>query len=481
MMLFSDAFYVLLPEWVILITACSALLLSLFFKRRFENIAYTTALVGLAISVVCCFFLLSHERVLLFDGAFVSDYLGQLMKCFIGISVWMGFVYSRDFLREQHMAFDEFFILALFSMLGMMTLVSAHSMLTIYLGLEVLSLPLYAMTAMLTKREESGEAAIKYFVMGAMASGMILYGFSLLYGVTGKLDLTDVANNIAIHWGEQHMVILFALIFVLAGAVFKLAAVPFHMWAPDVYQGAPSCVTLFISAAPKIAALGMLLRLLMLTFSSLVNEWQQVLILIALLSTGIGNLFAVAQTQIRRLFAYSAIAHSGYALFGLLAGSQAGYAASIFYMLIYSLMSVALFGFLVLLSRQGVEIEHVNDLKGLNARHPWIAFLMMICLFSMAGVPPMIGFFTKLAVLKVLIDAGMVWIAVLGLIFAVIGAYYYIKVVKVMYFDEPERSDKIVLPFSSMTVLSLNSLSLLVLGLFPQSIMMACWNAVGSS
>ncbi|STX30077.1 NADH dehydrogenase I subunit N [Legionella beliardensis] len=469
-----------LPEIILLVTLTIALLADLFFRHHYKNITLSISLIGLALAGLTSFMLLGNFKVLILNGLFISDDIAQLMKIFITLSAFICFAYSSEYIDERQMPSGDYYILGLSSTLGMMILVSAHSLLTIYLGLELLSLPLYAMTAIRRTNSDAAEAALKYFIMGAIASGMLLYGFSLLYGATGKLDLTDMANAIAVNWDKQNMLISFALVFVLVGVGFKLAAVPFHMWAPDVYQGAPSSVTLFISSAPKIAALGMALRLLTIGLIKFAPQWQQLLLAMTLLSTAIGNFVAVNQTNIKRLLAYSAVAHVGYALFGILAGSAAGYAAATYYILVYSLMTVAAFGFIVLLSRNGYEIEEVNDLRGLNKRNPWLAFMMLIVMFSMAGVPPTVGFFTKLLVLKALIDVGMTWVAVLGLIFAVVGAYYYIRIVKIMYFDDAAEFSEVTLPMSSTLLYSANCLSLLFLGIFPSGLINACVNAFTS-
>lgn len=466
-----------LPEIILLITACVALLADLFLKDRYKNIAFSLSLIGLVIAAMISFTLLGNFKTVILGGLFISDDSSQLMKLFIYLSVFLCFVYSRQYINERQMPAGDYYILGLFSTLGMMVLVSAHSLLTIYLGLELLSLPLYAMTAIRRTNSDAAEAALKYFVMGAIASGMLLYGFSLIYGATGKLDLLDIANTIAANWQEQNLLLSFALVFILAGVGFKLASVPFHMWAPDVYQGAPTSVTLFISTAPKIAAIGMALRLLTIGLVDISLQWQQIILVMALLSTGIGNLLAVTQTNIKRLFAYSAIAHVGYALFGILSATQAGYAASLYYMLVYSLMTVAAFGLLVLLSRDGVEIESIYDLKGLNKRNPWIAFMMLIVLFSMAGVPPTVGFFAKLMVLKALVDTNMTWVAVLGLLFAVIGVYYYIRIIKVMYFEDSTSTSPVIMETSSKIIYSANCLALLYLGIFPSVLLNPCLNA----
>lgn len=464
--------YLALPEMIMLFTAVIALLGDLFFKR---NVAFTTSLLGLIAAGYVCYLFLGESPTLIFNNLFISDDIGSLAKLFVCISVFLSFFYSFYYVRNNDIPNGDYYVLGLFSTLGMMILISAHSLLTIYLGLELLSLPLYAMVAIRRSSGDSSEAGMKYFVMGAIASAMLLYGISMIYGATGELELTGIAQ--AIRVTQNHTLLIFGLVFILSGVAFKLAVVPFHMWVPDVYQGAPLTVTLFISTAPKIAALGMTLRLLLLAFPEAIHDWQQIILVMALLSTFIGNLFAIVQTNIKRLFAYSTISHMGYVLFGVLAGTSAGYAAALFYVLIYALMSAGAFGLLVLMSRRGLEIEQINDLKGLNKVNPWLAFLMLIVLFSMAGVPPTVGFFTKLLVLKALVDVNLLWVAVIGLIFAVIGAFYYIRIVKVMYFDSPEDKSLLHMPWGMNVVYSTNCLLLLYFGIFPGVLINACINA----
>ncbi|WED43158.1 NADH-quinone oxidoreductase subunit NuoN [Legionella cardiaca] len=472
--------HIALPEMIVLITACVALLGDLFLRHRYKSIAFIIAEIGLILAAGVSFLFLGSFKTTILGGLFISDDMAQLMKLFIYLCVFLGFFYSRNYIDERQIPSGDYYILGLFSTLGMMVLVSAHSLLTIYLGLELLSLPLYAMTAIRRTNSDAAEAAMKYFVMGAIASGMLLYGLSLLYGATGKLDLLDIANAVAANWQQQNMLLSFALVFILAGVGFKLAAMPFHMWAPDVYQGAPTSVTLFLSTAPKVAAVGMGLRLLTLALPDASAQWQQLLIVMALLSTGLGNMLAITQSNIKRLLAYSAISHIGYALFGILAATAAGYAAALYYVLVYALMTVAAFGLIVLMSKNGVEIEAVDDLKGLNKRNPWIAFMMLIIMFSMAGVPPTVGFFTKLLVLKALVDVNLTWVAVLGLIFAVMGAYYYVRIVKVMYFDEATDANQLQFSTPMNLVFSANCLALLFLGIFPAGLISACINAFAS-
>lgn len=470
-----ENFQIAWPEIILLITACLVLLSDLFFRSR--QISFIIAAIGLGIATITSYLLLGNYKTTTFAGLFVSDDLAQLSKLFIYIIVFLCFFYAREYIKERQIPSGEHYILGLFSTLGMMVLLSSHSLLTLYLGLELLSLPLYALTAMQRSNTVAAEAAMKYFVMGTIASGMLLYGFSLLYGATGKLDLLDIANAIIGNWDKQSGLLLFSMVFIIAGVGFKLALFPFHMWAPDVYQGAPTSVTLLISSAPKIAAIGMAFRLFTLGLPGLSVQWQQIFIVISLFSVGIGNLLALVQPNLKRLFAYSAISHAGYALFGLLTANSIGYAACLYYALIYGLMTAAAFGLLVLMSCKGMEVDTIDDLKGLNQRNPWIAFMMLIVMFSMAGVPPTVGFVTKLLVLKALVDAKLLWLAVVGLFFAVVGAYYYIRIVKVMYFDESKGAVPFRFSLPVNLVFSANCLSLLYLGLFPTGLIAACVNA----
>lgn len=465
------------PEMIILATACIALLADLFLKQYCKSIAFMCAISGLVIAGIVSFIFLGQYSNVILHGLFISDDMAQLMNLFICISVFLSFFYSRHYIEERQMPSGDYYVLGLFSTLGMMALVSAHSLLTVYLGLELLSLPLYAMTAIRRSNSDASEAAMKYFVMGAIASGMLLYGISLMYGATGELDLSEVARAISTGLTGESSLLSFSLVFILAGVGFKLAAVPFHMWVPDVYEGAPTCVTLFIGTAPKIAAVGMALRILSLGLPDIATQWQQLILVMALLSTGIGNLVAIVQNNIKRLLAYSAISHMGYALFGVLAATANGYAAALYYVLVYSITSVAAFGIIVLLSHSGVEIEAVDDLKGLNKRNPWIAFMLMLVMLSMAGIPPLVGFFAKLLVLKALVDAQMTWVAVLGLVFAVIGAFYYLRIIKVMYFDDPIDQTTVRLSRLMTGIFSANCLTLLYLGIFPGLFIATCINA----
>ncbi|MCR9192481.1 MAG: NADH-quinone oxidoreductase subunit NuoN [Gammaproteobacteria bacterium] len=463
-----------LPEIILLVTACVALLADLFLQRRFKSVSLCCAAVGLSLAAYVSFLFIGQYPEVGFHGLFISDDLGHLMKLFIYLTVFLSFIYSKSYLNEHQVSSGDYYVLGLFSTLGMMVLVSTHSLITMYLGVELLSLPLYAMTAMRRSHGNSSEAAMKYFVIGSIASAMLLYGMSLLYGATGSLDFAEIAHIVGSQPQPHQGLLSFALVFILAGVGFKLAAVPFHMWAPDVYDGAPTSVTLFLSAAPKIAAIGMTIRILSFALGDLSSVWQQMIMFMAIASIVLGNAIAIVQKNIKRMLAYSTISHMGYALLGILINTPEGYASALFYVLVYALMAVAAFGLLVLLSRSGLEVEMVQDLNGLNKRNPWLAFMMMIILFSMAGVPPTVGFFSKLLILKALVDVHMTWLAVLGLIFAVVGAYYYLYVIKAMYFDEAKDKTPISLSRTTTALFSANALSLLYFGIVPGVLIAMC-------
>lgn len=473
----NDTVLLALPELIILTTACLALLANLFFKRVFHSIALSLATLGLGAAACASFVCLGQYAQVGFHGLFISDDLAHMMNLFIYLTVFLSFIYAKTYLEERKLPSGDYYVLGLFSLLGMQMMVSSYSFLTLYLGVELLSLPLYAMTAIWRNHSNGTEAAMKYFVIGSIASAFLLYGISLVYGATGSFYFNDISQAIAAQPQGHVKLLTFALVFILAGVGFKLATVPFHMWAPDVYDGAPTSVTLFLSAAPKIAALGIALRILTFALHDLVGIWHHMIMVMAIASIVVGNVLAIVQKNIKRLLAYSTISHMGYVLLGLLAGTAAGYAASLFYVLIYALMSVGAFGLLVLMSRSGLEIELVQDLSGLNKRNPWLAFMMMIILFSMAGVPPTVGFFAKLLVLKPLIDVSLTWVAVLGLIFAVIGSYYYLYIIKVMYFDEALDKNPIFLSRTVSALFSANALSLLYFGIMPGALITACTNA----
>jgi len=345
------------------------------------------------------------------------------------------------------------------------------------LGLELLSLSLYAMVAMHRDSAQASEAAMKYFILGAIASGMLLYGMSLIYGATGSLDISEISSSIS-NSSSDDMVLLLGLTFIIVALAFKLGAVPFHMWIPDVYHGAPTAVTLFISTAPKIAAFAMVMRLLVDGLGGLHVQWQDILVILAMLSIAIGNVVAIAQANIKRMLAYSTISHVGFLFLGILAGTDVGYSAAMFYVLIYALMSLGAFGMVILLSRAGFEADDIADFKGLNERSPWFAFMMLILMFSMAGVPPTVGFYAKLAVLSAVVDIGLVWLAVFGVLFAVVGAFYYLRIIKFMYFEKPDDDTPLETDFDMRAVMSANGLVVLALGIYPGALMALCATVV---
>jgi len=377
----------LLPETVLLGLTCAILIADLFIPQRSRLVTYLMAQTALVVTLLLILTGFADNRAVILSGTFVRDTVGDVLKIAVLLATFVTFLYARDYLRARNIFRGEYYVLGLFGVLGMMILISAHSLLTIYLGLELLSLSMYAMVVLQRDSSLASEAAMKYFVLGAIASGMLLYGMSMLYGVTGSLDLTAIAE--ALQAGQAPGVILsFGLVFILIGVGFKLGAVPFHMWIPDVYHGAPTAVTHYIGGAPKIAAFAMLLRLLVEGMPGLHEHWQAILVVLAVLSMALGNVLAIAQTNIKRMFAYSTISHVGFLVLGVLTGTDSGVASSLFYTLTYVLMSVAGFGMILFLSRQGFEADELDDYKGLNQRSPWYAGLMLVIMFSMAGYHP---------------------------------------------------------------------------------------------
>jgi NADH-quinone oxidoreductase subunit N len=467
----------LLPEILLLTMACVILVIDAYLPKQLQNLTFQLTqgtLIGTALLIIAGF---PQQQALAMNDMFVLDPMGAVLKLFIVLIVFVAFIYSRDYLRDRNFLKGEYFVLGLFAVLGMMVMVSAYSLLMVYLGLELLSLSLYAMVAMHRDSQKASEAAMKYFVLGAIASGMLLYGMSILYGVTGTLDLAALAQAISTDT-EHHTLLVFGLVFIVVGVAFKLGAVPFHVWIPDVYEGAPTAVTLFISSAPKIAAFAMLMRLLVDGMPHLQTDWQDILILLSILSMATGNIIAIAQHNIKRMLAYSTIAHVGYLLLGIIAAKESGYAASMFYVIVYSLMTLGAFGMIVLLSRAGFEAERIEDFKGLNERNSWYALLMLILMLSMAGVPPMIGFWAKWSVLAQVVNAGFVWLAVVAVIFALIGAFYYLRIIKLMYFDKPEDLAPIEAGMDMRVALSANALVILLLGMMPHTLMAICVKAL---
>jgi NADH-quinone oxidoreductase subunit N len=470
-----------LPELFLTAAVCAILIADLFVSEDNRIVTYGLAQLALAASFAITYLTSSVEPAYTFSGMFVDDLLSDVLKLLVYVGVATILVYSRAYLAARGLFRGEFFALVLFATLGMMVMISANHLLTLYLGLELLALSLYSMVALQRDSAPATEAAMKYFVLGALASGMLLYGMSMLYGATGTLEITQLARLAG--EGEGSLVLVFALVFVVAGLGFKIGAVPFHMWVPDVYHGAPTAMTLFIGSAPKLAAFAFFVRLLAQALGAehLAGEWQQMLVVMAVASLAIGNVVAIAQTNIKRMLAYSTIGHMGFLLLGLLAGDANGYGSAMFYVVTYVLMSLGAFGMVLLLSRAGFEAENLDDFRGLNARSPWYAFLMLLLMFSMAGVPPTVGFYAKLAVLQAAIDAGFVWLAVLAVVFALIGAYYYLRIVKLMYFDPPADTAPIEPRRDMRVLMGANGLAMLALGVVPEPLMSLCVVSIQAS
>jgi NADH-quinone oxidoreductase subunit N len=478
-------------EIFLFVMALVVLLTDLFVgeRRRWITYALTQAtLLGCAVLTVGIANALGGVTGYTFGNMFVGDVMSSVLKLAVFIAVSACLIYSRRYLADRGLLTGEYFALTLFAMLGMMVMISANHLLVLYLGLELLSLSLYTLIALNRDSSASTEAAMKYFVLGAMASGLLLYGMSMIYGSTGTLEISDLTARIS-RGGVPPLVLIVGLVFLVAGLAFKLGVVPFHMWIPDVYHGAPNAMTIFVGTAPKISAFAMAMRLLVDGLLVLAIDWQQMLIVLAVLSLAIGNLAAIAQTNIKRMLAYSTIAHMGFMLLALLSGvinrnllsAGEAYGSAMFYVVVYVLMVLGAFGVILLLSRAGFEADQLSDFKGLNQRSPWYAFLTLLVMFSLAGIPPTVGFYAKLAVLQAVLAAGHVWLAVVAVLFSLIGAFYYLRVVKLMYFDPPEDSSPIESGVDMRVLLSANGLAILVLGIAPQPLMALCLHAIEQS
>jgi NADH-quinone oxidoreductase subunit N len=468
------------PEIFVFSMACVILLVDRFTHERMPKVSFLltqfTLLVG--------FYLVTTTvpqggAVKAFNEMFVLDGVAMLSKQAILALTFIVLIYSYSYITERKMYRGEYFVLILNAVLGMMVMVSASHFLTIYIGLELLSLSLYTLVAMNRDSDLATEAAMKYFVLGALASGMLLYGMSMIYGATGSLDIGTIRDAIQGIESNDTMLIL-GLVFIIVGIGFKLGVVPFHMWMPDIYQGAPTSVVLFIGTAPKVAAFAFIMRLLVDGFQGLAENWSEMLTIIAVLSMATGNILAIAQTNLKRMLAYSTISHMGFFLLGILSANPNGYSASLFYVIIYSFTSLAAFGLIIMMSRAGFEAEEISDYRGLNKRHPWFAFLVALVMFSMAGIPPTVGFFAKLSVIQALVDVEMYWLAVVAVLFAVIGAYYYLRIVKTLYFDKPETDSVIQASPGMAVVLSVNVFALLLIMPWVGIILDACNNAIST-
>ncbi len=478
-------------EIFLTVAASAILLIDMFLAEGKRSITYVLSLLTLLV----CGILSYHDyaagtTVYTFSNMFVSDPMSNLLKVFSYAAVAVTLVYSRQYATDRGMLSGnlggEFYVMALFSLLGQMVMISGNNFLSIYLGIELMSLSLYALVAFRRDDHRATEAAMKYFILGALASGFLLYGMSMLYGATGTLDLTLVAKAAA-SGTIKPTILVFGLVFLVAGLAFKLGAVPFHMWVPDVYQGSPTAVTLLLGGAPKIATFAVCIRLLVEGLLPMAVDWQQMLMVLAVLSLAVGNLTAIAQTNLKRMLAYSTIAQMGFVLLGLLAGvagttdrsgAAAAYSGAMYYTITYVMTTLGTFGLIMLLARGGFEAEEISDFKGLSQRSPWFAVVMTVLLFSLAGVPPMMGFAAKFSVLNSVLRTGQVWLTVVAVMFSLIGAFYYLRVIKMMWFDEPTDKQPIVVSNDMALVLSLNGFALVILGMLPGPLLAACKKAM---
>jgi NADH-quinone oxidoreductase subunit N len=474
-----------MPEIFLVLMACVILLVDAFMGRTQRWITAALTIITLVGCALITYQTMDGQVVLTFSNMFVDDLLADFLKMILYLAVIVVLIYSRDYLVARQLDKGEYYVLVLFATLGMMVMISAAHFLTIYLGLELLSLSLYALVAIDRDSPRATEAAMKYFVLGALASGLLLYGMSMVYGATGTLEIGGVAQ--ALHLGVANKTVLvFGLVFIVSGVAFKLGAVPFHMWVPDVYQGAPTPITLLIASAPKLAAYAIAMRMLVYGLFELAEHWQTMLMILAVLSIALGNLAAIAQTNIKRMLAYSTISHMGFMLLALMSGvvgpdkhfALNAYSSAMFYSVAYVIMSLGAFGMILLLSRAGYDAEHLEDFKGLNQRSPWFAAVMMVIMFSMAGVPFFVGFFAKFSVLLAAVDAGHIAVAVFAVMFSLIGAFYYLRVVKLMYFDAPVDNAPIQASLDMRFLLSLNGAAVALFGLFPDTLISLCTYAL---
>jgi len=470
------------PEIFLATMALAILMIDLLVKDSRRTVTFALTQLALIGCAALQFATSTGEITYTFSNMFVDDLMSDLLKLFLYMTVIIVMFYSRGYVIDRDtMNKGEYYVLALFATLGMMVMISANHFLTIYIGLELLSLSLYAMVAMNRDSVVSSEAAMKYFVLGALASGLLLYGMSMIYGATGTLEITGIAERLN-SGGVNESVLVFGLVFLVAGLAFKLGVVPFHMWIPDVYQGAPTSVTLFIGSAPKLAAFAIVMRLLVSGLLPLAPDWQNMLIILSVLSMAIGNLAAIAQTNLKRMLAYSAISHMGFMLLGIVTGVVGGdaryalnaYSSAMFYVLAYVVMTTGTFGMILLMARAGFEAEDLDDYKGLNKRSPWFAGIMLMMMFSMAGIPFFVGFFAKFSVLQAVVAAGYIWLAVVAVLFSLIGAFYYLRVVKMMYFDPPADASPLTAGMDMRILISANGLAVALLGIFPQMLMSLC-------
>ena len=465
------------PEIFLGSAACAILMLDLLLNDSQRRWTGVLAVASLCIATFLVAVQPVTAKIVGLGGLFELDRMAQVLKVVTLLTVAVVFVYSTDYLQRRAILKGEYYVLGLFATLGAMVLISGASLITLYLGLELLSLSLYAMVAFDRESGIAAESAIKYFVLGSMSSGTLLYGMSIIYGVTGSLELAAIAD--AVHAGlGDNIGLIFGIAFLIVGVGFKFGAVPFHMWIPDVYEGSPTCVTLFIGTASKLAAFALAMRLLPEALAGSQPDWSQMLVVLAVLSMAIGNVVAIAQSNLKRMLAYSTISHIGFVLLGILSGTAQGYQAAMFYMISYVIVAAGAFGMILLLARQGFEADKIVDFRGLNARSPWFAGMMAILMFSLAGLPPFIGFWAKLGVIQAVLGVGYTWLAVVAVLFSVVGAFFYLRIVKLMYFDEPTEATTIGGSALMRTVLSANALLVFGLGVIPGTLLQLCQRAL---
>jgi NADH-quinone oxidoreductase subunit N len=465
------------PEMFLGIMACAILLVDLLLNDSQRHWTGVLAVISLFVSAALVVALPVPSRMVALGGMFELDGMARVLKLVTLLTVAVVFIYSTDYLKRRAILKGEYYVLGLFATLGAMVLISAASLITLYLGLELMSLCLYAMVAFDRESGIAAESAIKYFVLGSMASGTLLYGMSIVYGVTGSLELGTIAGAVGGGFADN-IGLIFGIAFLIVGIGFKLGAVPFHMWIPDVYEGSPTCVTVFIGTASKLAAFALAMRLLPEALAASQQDWSQMLVVLSVLSIAIGNIVAIAQTNLKRMLAYSTISHIGYILLGILSGTAQGYQAAMFYMVSYVIVACGAFGMILLLARQGFEADKLVDFKGLNARSPWFAGMMAILMFSLAGLPPFVGFWAKLGVIQAVLNVNYTWLAVVAVLFSVVGAYYYLRIVKLMYFDDPTDSTALGGSVLVRTVLSANALLVFALGVAPAALIAVCQRAL---
>lgn len=478
----------LLPDALVMVATVAAWLNETFVGERGRRATY---LIGVLSTLVAGIWFATFvfdpdlKPQYFFSHMFVVDGFASAMKAVVSLGYAVTMIYSRKYLEDRDLLRGDYVLLGMFALLGQLVMISGSNFLTLYLGLELMSLSLYAAIAMRRDAAQSNEAAMKYYVLGALASGFLLYGISMLYGATGSLDLSEVLKAVA-SGRINDAVLLFGVIFIVVGIAFKLGAVPFHMWVPDVYHGAPTAMTLLVGGGPKVAAFAWGLRFLVMGLLPLAVDWQQMLVILAALSLIVGNITGIVQRNVKRMLAYSAISNMGFVVLGLLAGVVNGkvdgmagaYSSAMFYSIVYFLTTLGAFGIVMLLARRDFEAETLDDFKGLNKRSPVFAFVMMAMMFSLAGIPPTVGFYAKLAVLEATMNAGLTWLAVLAVITSLFGAFYYLRIVKLMYFDEPQDTTPIASPAASRCLLALNGVAVLLLGIVPQPLMGLCLNAI---